>query len=337
MKSIWILPALLMGAAISAETAQNIVPRPSPVPIHRKVVTSLDDSGPGSLREALNGSFRYVVFEVGGVIRLKSELKLTHHNVTIDGAAAPKPGITIVGKPFVIADVANIQIKHLRFRESSDDNLRISGACRNILIENCSSTHGGDGAIDITHDYKTGKRPTGIIIRNCLIGATEKAMLVVGVDNLYIDHNLFTNNGQRNPQLHDAKKFNVVNNLVRNWTVYGIRVRAGSTGNLIGNHVPLSPFLPKRPDRSMQVLKGDDSPAGVVYCAGNLGPEGFDADRQGNCAQPVSPDLMATHEARELEKVLASKVGARPLDPVDQQLVENSLSIRPRPSMTKDK
>jgi len=113
-------------------------------------VTSLKDSGPGSLREAVKRGNRRVRFSVGGEIRLKKIFEVTADNLVIDGTDAPRPGVTITGKPFALIGVRNAQLKNLRFRNSSDDNLRIIGPCLNVLVENCSSTHGGDGAIDIT-------------------------------------------------------------------------------------------------------------------------------------------------------------------------------------------
>lgn len=298
------------------------------------VVTSLADSGPGSLREALSGNNRLITFQVGGAIRLRKMLEFTGHGVTLDGSSAPAPGVTVRDSTFALSGARDVVVRNLRFRQARDDSFRIVGACADVVLENCSFTHGGDGALDITSDYKSHERPRNITVRNCLIAATDKAMLVVGVDRLTLQQNLFTNTGQRNPQLHDAKEFNLINNVIRNFTVYGVRARAGSSGNAVGNIIPLSPLLPKRPDRTFLI----DPKSGPcqVYTADNLGPAGHDPNRQGNlrAALGALPERLPTNG---LEARLESTVGARPLDAIDRALVANDPRIKFRPSNTKDK
>ncbi|MBW2741255.1 MAG: hypothetical protein JRE64_20975, partial [Deltaproteobacteria bacterium] len=74
-------------------------------------VTNLNDSGPGSLRDALENqnSPKVIIFEVSGNIELKSGItiggftgnyaKTKGSYITIAGQTAPSPGITISGAP----------------------------------------------------------------------------------------------------------------------------------------------------------------------------------------------------------------------------------------------
>src|SRR3954454_14575736 len=52
-------------------------------------VTTLDDAGPGSLRDAVSAGNRTVVFRLSGNIDLKSPLVVSRPNITIAGQTAP--------------------------------------------------------------------------------------------------------------------------------------------------------------------------------------------------------------------------------------------------------
>ncbi|MGH8006048.1 MAG: hypothetical protein ACREQ3_03485, partial [Candidatus Binatia bacterium] len=58
-------------------------------------VTNLKDAGLGSLRDALSQGNRHIVFDVAGVIELKSRLDVKGAHITIDGFSALLPGITL--------------------------------------------------------------------------------------------------------------------------------------------------------------------------------------------------------------------------------------------------
>src|SRR5262245_51242247 len=92
-------------------------------------VTTLADSGPGSLRDALAGGNRRIVFKVGGTIKLASPLHVKP-NVTIDGSTAPAPGITLAGQALGIVDTHDVIVNNLRFRGGLNSNMRIMGATR---------------------------------------------------------------------------------------------------------------------------------------------------------------------------------------------------------------
>lgn len=76
-------------------------------------VTNLNDSGSGSFREAVSGSNRIIVFDVAGVIALKSDISMKS-NITIEGQTAPAPGITL--RYYTVRPGSNTIIRFLRFR-----------------------------------------------------------------------------------------------------------------------------------------------------------------------------------------------------------------------------
>ena len=106
-------------------------------------VTNLNDSGPGSLREAVKGTSRkIVVFDVGGYIDLESDLQIGA-NTTIAGQTAPAPGITLRYRT-VQPHGNNIIIRFIRSRRSQVKDVN-DGAdaiwCRqyqNMIIDHCS-------------------------------------------------------------------------------------------------------------------------------------------------------------------------------------------------------
>ena len=107
-------------------------------------VTNLNDSGEGSLREALKGDKpKTIVFDVSGYIDLKSQLDITS-NTTIAGQTAPEPGVTLRYYTVYFGKCDNVIVRYIRFRRSQvkDVNDRADatwGRKRNqIMLDHCS-------------------------------------------------------------------------------------------------------------------------------------------------------------------------------------------------------
>ena len=83
-------------------------------------VTNLNDSGTGSFREAVKSSKRIIVFDVAGVIALKSDLKFAD-NITILGQTAPSPGITL--RYYTVQPGSNNIIRFIRIRRGQEKNI----------------------------------------------------------------------------------------------------------------------------------------------------------------------------------------------------------------------
>ena len=104
-------------------------------------VTNLNDSGTGSFREAVKSGKRIIVFDVAGVIALKSDLKFAD-NITILGQTAPSPGITL--RYYTVQPGSNNIIRFLRIRRGEEKNINDGADAtwqRNktgIIFDHCS-------------------------------------------------------------------------------------------------------------------------------------------------------------------------------------------------------
>ena len=78
-------------------------------------VTNLNDDGEGSFRDAVSKSDRIIVFDVAGIINLKSTL-IFSKNLTIAGQTAPGDGIVLYGNRVSFTDADNLICRHLRIR-----------------------------------------------------------------------------------------------------------------------------------------------------------------------------------------------------------------------------
>lgn len=83
-------------------------------------VTNLNDSGTGSFREAVKSGNKIIVFDVAGVIALKSDLKFAD-NITILGQTAPSPGITL--RYYTVQPGSNNIIRFIRIRRGQEKNI----------------------------------------------------------------------------------------------------------------------------------------------------------------------------------------------------------------------
>jgi hypothetical protein len=125
-------------------------------------VTNLNDSGLGSLQEAVEASGpRIVVFRVSGIIKLNTMLTISNPFITIAGQTAPGDGICISGQTTEI-NTHDVVLRYLRFRRGNikDRNDGLGGyPAGNIIIDHCSASWGLDENLSLYRYMK--KMPDG--------------------------------------------------------------------------------------------------------------------------------------------------------------------------------
>ncbi|HSJ04639.1 MAG: right-handed parallel beta-helix repeat-containing protein, partial [Verrucomicrobium sp.] len=204
-------------------------------------VTSLADSGAGTLRDALNVKGpRIIVFDVAGVIELdQKSLKLSESQVVIAGQTAPSPGITII-KGGLNIETSQVLVQHLRIRPGDagmarksgwePDGITTYGNATRVWIDHCSATWALDEQISASSSAPLTEGMTGhqIVIRNCIIaegldnsshskGPHSKGTLVFdGTKEVAIVGNLYASNVERNPVFKLDTSGVVVNNVIAN-------------------------------------------------------------------------------------------------------------------------
>ena len=124
------------------------------------VVTNLNDSGGGSLRAGIEGARnlgkpRIIVFDVGGVIVLNSDLPtIETDGLHIAGQTAPFPGITCIGATFNVRNSDNLVYEHFNIHPAnlnrkSSDAMEILRFVDNILISNMGFWTGIDETLSV--------------------------------------------------------------------------------------------------------------------------------------------------------------------------------------------
>jgi hypothetical protein len=199
-------------------------------------VTTLEDDGPGSLRSALaQKGPRVIIFEVGGVIRLDSDLRIRIPDVTIAGQTAPGTGITLTGASLRI-NTHDVAVQHIAVRpgpagsaklNDNRDGISINGQRENasysVRIENVSVSWSVDEALSTwyatTRDVTIRNSIVAEALRNAGHSKGQHSMgLLVGTrtTGIAVTGNLLASNVHRNPVMGAGSSAFVANNYIVN-------------------------------------------------------------------------------------------------------------------------
>ena len=271
------------------------------------VVKSLDDRGPGTLREACEqGGARIIVFNVAGIIKLKSPINIRAPYITIEGQTAPGDGVCVAGES-VLIDTHDVIIRFMRFRRGQTEVTRRDDALGgnpvgNIILDHVSGSWGLDENMSIyrhvydrKNDGKGEKLPTvNVTIQNSIFSEgldtyNHAFGSTIGGRNSTFMRNLWANNIARNPSVGMDGDFGFANNVIFNW--WNRSADGGddkSFFNFINNYYKPGPITPKDKPISYRILKPESGRAhkdslvfGKAYVHGNI-VEGNDAVTKDN-------------------------------------------------------
>ncbi|OGZ11820.1 MAG: hypothetical protein A2942_02615, partial [Candidatus Lloydbacteria bacterium RIFCSPLOWO2_01_FULL_50_20] len=250
-------------------------------------VTNLNDSGTGSLRDALSVGNRCVVFDVGGTINLLSEIT-AKSNTTIDGFTAPSPGITLSDNALGVYFNQNVVIRGIRHRHAplGLDAFYIYNSS-NVVIDHVSVSDFGDGAVDVTQNSSDVTVQWSILAE----GNVEHNLTSLNAYNasrITQHHNLYMNGVDRQPMCsYDQVTFSnpsevicdVRNNLIWGFTQWGTTVRHGAYANVVNNYYYGTGSMP---------VYVSESENAFAYVNGNYSRNGANVDVENNSPTPFS-------------------------------------------------
>lgn len=248
------------------------------------VVKNLNDSGPGSLREACEqGGARIVVFNVSGIIRIKTPLIIRAPYITIEGQTAPGDGVCVAGES-VWLNTHDVIVRFMRFRRGETfvgrrDDAIGGNPVGNIMIDHVSASWGLDENMSMyRHMYNdsTGKiedklATVNITIQNSIFSEALDTWnhafgSTLGGENCTFMRNLWADNGARNPSIGWNGIFNFANNVVFNWNN-----RSTDGGdytalfNIVNNYYKPGPVTNLKEPISYRILKPEAGRSKLPY------------------------------------------------------------------------
>lgn len=321
-------------------------------------VTNLNDSGPGSLRDAVTTDRgpRVIVFDVSGIIKLASRLTINQNYITVAGQTAPGKGIVIRSAPFGASGVRDLIIQHVRVRlggGTTFDGMGLQGSDYSI-VDHCSISW----TIDEGFSSRSGKNITlqRTMISECLniaghanypAGSAHGFAGSISGDIGSFHHNLLAHCAGRNWSLAGgldgagefAGRLDIFNTVVYNWD-YRTTDGGAHQVNFVNNY-----YKPGAATSLFVALNAqyEDFPGKQqYYVSGNVMPGRCDESSQESCrktsgspkgynawvSSPFFPSHATLQSAKDAYKDVLSDVGmTQPVfDEHDQRIIKETLN-----------
>jgi pectate lyase len=227
-------------------------------------VTNLNDSGPGSLREAIDTPGpRTVIFRVSGVIELKKHIFIREPYLTIAGQTAPGEGICVGKNMIMVFGAHDVIIRHLRVRSGDVsgkevDTLSIKDGT-NVIVDHCSACWSVDENVSVTGESDH------VTVQWCIIADSLNKSVhskgphgygslisLIPDGRVTYHHNLYAHNASRNPRPGGLPEkpgvlLDFRNNVIYDWGHHsGYSNDTACRINYVGNYLKAGPSTQER-------------------------------------------------------------------------------------------
>jgi pectate lyase len=272
-------------------------------------VTSLADTGVGTLREAVSHPGPIVVrFAVEGTITLVRKL-VVGSNTTIDARGTD---VTITGRGLRIAGVSNVIVTGLRIGgvhdQGTEDAISVLNGAHHIWIDHNELWTSEDGLIDITLGA------TDVTVSWNRFTAHDKVMLVTSLAGqpsssfrVTLHHNLFEGTSQRHPLIRNAR-VHAYNNVVRDFQLYGMQ--SSTTASLWSQGNVFQAVAGSTRRQALRSIDNYYEDYGAIRSDGDLLLNGATTTEMGRATVSLPAGYQATVEVADTRLLTAVTTGA---------------------------
>jgi len=307
-------------------------------------VTNLNDAGAGSFRDAVSASNRFVVFDVGGYIQLKTAVS-AKSNLTIAGQTAPGEGIGFRGGEISFANSSNIICRYIRVRPgsetaSTDDDALSLYLARNVIVDHASFEFAPWNNIDGVSDDWQNHPVTDITFQDSLIADPTGQQFGAHTESVASNwswyRNIFASSHNRNPLAKANTVF--VNNVLYNYSAgYTTHTSTTFSHDIVNNYFIFGPASTGTDNTWFQIDQNQS-----IHYAGNLKDKDLNGVLSGSettpywyqgtgtvLASPWSTETMASKplDTASAARVAMSLAGTLPRDAMDALIISQVMTL----------
>jgi pectate lyase len=292
----------------------------------------------------VSASNRFIVFDVGGYIQLKTAVS-AKSNLTIAGQTAPGGGIGFRGGELSFAKQSNVIVRYVRIRpgsetaSSTDDALSLYLA-HNVILDHSSFEFAPWNNIDGVSDDWQNYPVTDITFQDSLIADPTGQQFGSHCESVSSQwswyRNIFANSHNRNPLAKVNTVF--VNNLLYNYSAgYTTHTSTNFKHDIVNNYFVFGPASTGTDNTWFQVDKNQS-----IYYAGNLKDTNLNGSLDGSTTTPYwyqgegtvlssawSKETTAATPltAASAARVTMSLAGPLPRDPMDALIISQVMTL----------